>query len=175
MGDFVKGPVHEMDYHESIKQGIRLHRAVDVFTDNHALFKQSKSRISSARRRYAGIIIDLAYDHFLSVHWSVFSSDPRQTFISDFYLALAKNSSWLPERCEAIAQPMISGDWIGNYAQLAGISASLNGISRRIKRQFNRDNPLFNAVDEIESNYQSIEADFLAFFPLLSEHAKKVA
>ena len=173
LGDFVKGPVERLEYSEDIKQGIRLHRAIDTFTDTHAVFLQSKSRMTPARRRYAGIIIDLAYDHFLSISWSEFAGSNREAFIAGFYVSLEENMRWLPERCSRMAKPMILSDWIGRYAHLEGVSDSLNGISGRINRQFKRDNPLYNAIEEVESNYEALHQDFLAFFPKLIQFSEK--
>ena len=54
LGDFVKGPVERAGYNAEITTAIRLHRAIDTFTDSHPIVLASKARISPARRRYAG-------------------------------------------------------------------------------------------------------------------------
>lgn len=173
LGDFVKGPVDDLEYPASIKRGIRLHRAVDVFTDSHPIFLQSRARISSKRRRYAGIIVDLAYDHFLSLHWKSYSQANRSEFINDFYRTLEYNLEWLPMKCKSMARPMIQNDWLGQYHAIEGIAASINGISRRINHQFNRDNPLFDAIEEVEADFNNLANDFNEFFPLLLQFARE--
>src|SRR3954464_15580437 len=65
LGDFVKGPL-DGRYSQHITSAIALHRKIDTFTDAHPVVLRSKSRISAARRRYAGIMIDMFYDHFLA-------------------------------------------------------------------------------------------------------------
>lgn len=41
ISDFVKGR-KQYDYPESIQQGIRLHRAIDAFTDEHPVTRELK-------------------------------------------------------------------------------------------------------------------------------------
>ena len=65
MGDFVKGSIGD-GFHPGIEEGIRTHRKVDVFTDSHEIFKASKKLMSPERRRFAGVIIDLGFDHLLA-------------------------------------------------------------------------------------------------------------
>ncbi|VAW70149.1 Acyl carrier protein phosphodiesterase [hydrothermal vent metagenome] len=69
MGDFIKGNTFEGLTKDAI-HGIKLHRGVDKYTDSHSDVAQSKKRISPERRRYAGILIDVFYDHFLVKHWN---------------------------------------------------------------------------------------------------------
>src|SRR5215468_3052284 len=73
MGDFVKGPLNDR-YAPAITRGLILHRSVDTYTDAHPLVARSRARISRVRRRYAGILIDVFYDHYLARDWSKYSS-----------------------------------------------------------------------------------------------------
>ena len=72
LGDFVKGTLKDQ-YPNEIKQGIELHRKIDTYTDSHVMTRASRRLYSPERRRFAGIIVDLCYDHFLYRHWSTFS------------------------------------------------------------------------------------------------------
>ncbi|MDA3946814.1 MAG: hypothetical protein PF439_09065 [Helicobacteraceae bacterium] len=65
--DFTK-QISEEEYSAEIMQGVRLHRFIDTYTDAHPIVQQSKERISSQRRRFAPILIDIFYDHFLAIH-----------------------------------------------------------------------------------------------------------
>ena len=58
-----------------------LHRAIDRFTDDHENFLEKKKLLSPERRRYAGIVIDIFFDHFLTKHWSTFGSGDLKEFI----------------------------------------------------------------------------------------------
>ncbi|MCK5774848.1 MAG: DUF479 domain-containing protein, partial [Bacteroidales bacterium] len=68
IGDMVKGRSYEK-YEQDIRIGLLLHRAIDDFTDKHELFLKSKRLLSQDFNRYAGIVLDIYYDHFLATHW----------------------------------------------------------------------------------------------------------
>ncbi len=84
MGDFVKGSIGD-GFHPEIEKGIRTHRKVDVFTDSHEIFRASKKLMSPERRRFAGVIIDLAFDHLLSKNWASYSDTDLEGFIRKTY------------------------------------------------------------------------------------------
>ena len=84
MGDFVKGTIGDR-YPLKIKRGIKLHRKIDTYTDSHPTTRASRSLYSPARRRFAGIIVDLCYDHFLYRHWSEFTDVAIDQFICRIY------------------------------------------------------------------------------------------
>jgi acyl carrier protein phosphodiesterase len=65
IGDFLKGTTVD-SYSESIRKGIQLHKQVDRYTDLHDIVRKSKQLISPVNKRYAGIIVDVFYDHFLA-------------------------------------------------------------------------------------------------------------
>lgn len=162
LGDFVKGPLHDQ-YSAEITEGIRFHRKVDVFTDAHPLHLQSRNLFSRYRRRFASIIVDVCYDHFLSRHWERFSDEKRENFISSIYDILQVHQRILPKNFQQILPSMIEQDWLGSYYHLSGIEIVLNRISYRLKR----GNPLLGSISEIEHHYQKLEEDFLDFFPKL--------
>ena len=58
LGDFVKGSI-SAEFPDEIRNGIALHRKVDVFTDSHEVVRVSLRRITPARRRFAGIMVSL--------------------------------------------------------------------------------------------------------------------
>lgn len=64
-GDFVKGPLQGL-YDPRIEAAIALHRRIDMYTDRHPLVDIALSRFSTVRRRYAGIVLDVFFDHCLA-------------------------------------------------------------------------------------------------------------
>lgn len=166
LGDFVKGPIGNR-YHPEIVKGIRTHRKVDVFTDSHDMFLASKKLISPQRRRFAGIIIDLAFDHFLARNWSSYSSEDLAGFIGNTYDLLIRHRGILPERLQQLLPRMIDEDWLGSYGELEGIGRTLDRISGRLKRRFKRENTMRGSLEEIVRNYDGLEQNFNDFFPEL--------
>ncbi|MEW6145322.1 MAG: ACP phosphodiesterase [Thermodesulfobacteriota bacterium] len=166
MGDFVKGSIGD-GYHPEIEKGIRTHRKVDVFTDSHEIFKASKKLISPGRRRFAGVIIDIAFDHLLSRNWPAYSDADLGAFIRKAYSVLDKRKAVLPEKFRLFLPRMMEEDWLGSYGTLEGTGVALDRISERLRRRFRRENTLSGAIDEVESNYAELEDNFNAFFPEL--------
>jgi acyl carrier protein phosphodiesterase len=160
MGDFVKGAIGDR-YPPKITRGIELHRKIDTYTDSHPITRASRNLYSPARRRFAGIIVDLCYDHLLYRHWSEFSDVKLDRFISRVYDILMTHRAMLPARLEAMLPVMIREDWLGSYRDLSGIEKTLNRLSKRVT---NGDR-LIGAIEEINLHYRHLEANFLIFFP----------
>jgi acyl carrier protein phosphodiesterase len=160
LGDFVKGDTKGR-FSAPVSDAILLHRKIDSFADAHMITRKSRNRISPLRRRFAGIIVDVCYDHFLSRHWRHFGTTDLKSFVDRVYAVLIKNRSLLPERLRRILPFMISENLLGSYIQLEKVGDALDRIAGRLSRggQFMR------AITEIEANYEALEIDFLAFFP----------
>ena len=165
LGDFVKGPVAESPYSPGIRKGIETHRKVDLFTDSHRKFLESKKLISPERRRFSGVILDLAFDHFLAKNWRAYADSDLGSFTQDVYDMLGKNRSILPEKLSSFLPRMIHEDWLGSYEKLEGVSLVIERISNRLERKFMRKNTLKGAASEIEANYGELERNFDEFFP----------
>lgn len=163
MGDFTKGRIDTLSqkYPADVMTGIVGHRAVDQYTDQHPDFHASRLRISPERRRVSGIIIDVAYDHFLSLHWDRFCTVEKSVYIENFYQALTEAPYELPARLQRIMPSMIEDDWLGSYERLEIIGYAYDRISTR----FRRENNLAGSLTEVEREFEGLESDFLRFFP----------
>jgi acyl carrier protein phosphodiesterase len=175
MGDFVKGPLtsHAISarYSEEMTRAIALHRKIDTYTDSHPVVRESWNRISKGRRRFAGVMVDVFYDHYLAKYWSEFHHKPLSEFTGDFYAVLARRHSEMPERLQGITNSMISLDWLGSYAQIKSIRGALNRISQRLRRE----NTLFDSADELQENYAEMELDFRRYIPDAVEFVRRSA
>jgi len=167
MGDFVKGNV-ENRYSNAIEQGIIFHRKVDAFADSHSATMHCKQLFSSERRRFAGVIVDICYDHFLSKHWLSFAGVGLDEFARHVYTVLQEHYETLPERLQVALPRMRRQNWLEAYGTLKGVEITLNRISKRITRQ----DMLFGAVNEVSDNYDRLEKNFFAFFPDLIDFAR---
>ncbi|MBA1146029.1 DUF479 domain-containing protein [Ectothiorhodospiraceae bacterium WFHF3C12] len=168
LGDFVKGRPERLDYPDAIRRGILLHRRVDSFTDRHPVFRTSRARLGAPYRRFAGIIIDLAYDHFLARDWADYHDEPLPSFAARTYRALARHHHRLPPRLQRMAPVMSEQDWLSAYRELDNIERSLAGIARRLSRP----TPLPWAGEQLRLHYAGLEADFNAFMPDLEAFAR---
>jgi acyl carrier protein phosphodiesterase len=127
-----------------------------------------KSNFSAQRRRFAGIILDVVFDHFLIKHWENYSSENLGDFTAYCYRSLAGLHEVMPTRMQQKVDWMIRCDLLNSYAGLNGVSNALNGMSQRIRFE----NRLAGAIEEVENHYTALEQGFLAFFSQLRAHIR---
>lgn len=160
LGDFVKGPL-PAGLPDAVAAGVALHRHIDSYADAHAAFRRSRGRVSPARRRYAGIMTDLFYDHFLARHWHAYCGEPLPAFAARVYDLLAQHQPLLPPRLGRLFPAMRAQDWLSSYWEIDAVGAALDGMARHRLRQPNR---LAGAVEELHACYEDFEQDFRTFF-----------
>ncbi len=169
MADFVRGPVDRQPYRGAVMRGMRSHVAVDRYTDGHDVVRESKALISRPRRRFAGIIVDVCYDHFLARNWPYFSDEPLSDFIERTYGSLRAYRGDIPPVMARVIRLMVKNDWLGGYREVSGIGRALDGLSTRLRRP----NSLAGSAEELEANYEEMEGQFLRFFPDLVRHMER--
>jgi acyl carrier protein phosphodiesterase len=160
-GDFVKGRL-QGQYSPQIEAAIQLHRSIDRFTDSHPLVGQALSRFTLTRRRYAGIVLDVFFDHCLARDWAQYAEQPLERFTSQVYQVLAAEPQ-LPGRLAQIAPSMATDDWLGSYREFAVMEHVLRGISRRLSQPQELD----QAMQELRVLYEPLSEDFRVFYPQL--------
>lgn len=174
LGDFVKGRLdsdNDVVSHCSARRlaGIRLHRAVDSFTDSHPAFRRSKQRLRPELRRFGGIIVDVFYDHFLTREWASYSPTPLPQFCHSVYADLQNHYHSLPTRMQRSVRFMLATDLLQSYYDLDGVGSALAGIESKLKRP----SPLRQARFDLEHNHAGLHQDFISFFPELIAYAKR--
>jgi acyl carrier protein phosphodiesterase len=159
-GDFMRG-VDLSTLHPSLMEGIARHRAVDVFTDSHAVTRRSRARLDPSWRHWRGVLVDVFYDHFLARDFHAHTGEPLREFAARVYAALDEHAALLPPRLARAAPLMVRHDWLNAYAYTEGVAEVLAGMSRR-----SRHAPqLHRAVTEMQALNAEFSADFTEFFP----------
>jgi len=121
-------------------------------------------------RRYAGILLDLFYDHFLAVKWSRYSHLPLEDFARRVYWILQTNQRDVMAPMQRSMNYMVSNELLQSYQEIAGIERALSGIEGRLKRP----SRLSGAIAELEANYRDLEEDFVEFFPELTRYTQQL-
>ena len=165
MADGIRGKNFESYPHE-VQKGILLHRSIDTYTDAHPVFRESTKRLHERYHHYAGVIVDVFYDHFLSKNWTKYSSEPLQDFIQRFYSSLTDNYAILSDRTKGMMPYMIRENWLYSYRTIEGISNILTQMDRRTK---NQSSMRFSPA-ELTAFYSEFEAEFTLFFEDLRQH-----
>jgi acyl carrier protein phosphodiesterase len=160
IGDYVKGRDY-LNYSALVKRGILLHRRIDYFTDCNKVVHQSMNYFAPKYRKYAGIIIDILYDHFLAANWDKFSPQPLVEFKENLFETLKRYHPILPERVQFFIPSFITNDWIGVYSSVDGIISVLYRMSMRTSLP----NESEFAREILRKYYVQIQSEFLTFFP----------
>lgn len=143
-GDHVRGLRALRRFPTDVRNGIRLHRFIDKTTDSNAQVKNLVRRFPRPFRRYAGIIVDMAFDHELARNFSRYGAGSLEDFDLQIRQLLARHAELVPE---GLAEFMKYADGRGLFAAYRDESElliSLAGVGRRLSRA----NPL-DRVEEI--------------------------
>jgi len=167
-GDFYKGRLCGQ-LPGNIERGVRLHRAIDAFTDNHPVIAQLRRDFPPTLRRYAGILIDLSFDHYLSLHWEKFVDIPLQEFNEQVYRLLLAQQHQLSTGSRTMLARLVEHDILGLYISWDTVPAS----AERIGRRFSRGNPFVGVDEQLSPARQLLEQAFLDFYPQLQRFSEE--
>lgn len=146
LGDFWRGPV-PADWPSALREGLIWHRRVDTLTDSHVDVVATRSRFEPPFRRYAGILLDVWFDHTLARHFGTQTGLDLDTFsaryLGDLEGAMTEVDAWMPwpAHFRSFVTWLRVEEVLPSYASAQTIERTLGGIGRRLRR----DNPLHEA------------------------------
>jgi acyl carrier protein phosphodiesterase len=167
MADGIRGKQF-LNFPVEIQKGILLHRAIDTFTDAHPLFRKSTKRLHSRYHHYAGVIVDLYYDHFLAKKWSEYNDEKLEDYVARFYQTLVAHSEILTSKTQHLLPYMIEQNWLVSYQSISGLEHILKQMDNRTKNQ----SKMRYASEELIANYKEFEEEFCLFYEELQEFSK---
>jgi acyl carrier protein phosphodiesterase len=168
IADFLRGAL-DPKLPRDVRIGIALHRAVDTYTDAHPDVVAARALFDPPYRRYAGILLDVWFDHLLARDWNRHAHGSLVAFSHQVQDLLAVRSAELPPRMHGFANYMRAHDLPGAYRDVEVIENVLQGLSQRLSRE----NPLAHALPVVEALAPDIQRRFDAFFPDLLAHAAR--
>jgi acyl carrier protein phosphodiesterase len=166
IGDFVRGAI-DRSLPSNVRAGIALHRSVDAFTDAHREIAAARELFDPPFRRYAGILIDVWFDHLLARQWSRYGEGGLDAFSAGIRALFASNAAIVPARMRGFVAYLEAHDLPAMYRETSAIGAALHGISGRLSRA----NPLGEALPVLIERRASLQERFDAFFPELRAFA----
>ncbi|MGN7719892.1 ACP phosphodiesterase [Chitinophaga sp. 22620] len=161
IADFVKGK-QLYNYPEEIRRGIRLHRALDGFTDQHPATKAAKDIFRPTCGLYGGVFMDIVYDHFLANDKERFTLLSLAAFAESTYAIIQARHDELPPVFREVFHYMKSHNWLYNYRQRDGVLKSFTGMVRRSKYF---PHPVEVPFGVFEDNYAALQECYDGFFP----------
>lgn len=161
LGDFVLGQSALQDWPAPVRAEIVRHRHIDRYTDTHPAVVAARILFGDLRR-YAGIVLDVYFDHCLARDWPRWSDVPLDDFTACVYRVLQERYDALPPRLQAIAPHMVEHDWLGSYRERASVDRAVRGIATRLSRNGDR---LVACLPVLRENETEIDAAFKTFFP----------
>lgn len=162
VADAVKGRRMER-YSEGIKLGIRLHRAIDSFTDAHPVVTEARKILHPRFHKYSGVVVDMYYDHFLVRYWDDYAAVDLKAFVQENYQILIQHFAILPARVRRFLPHMVRFDWLSSYGDIHHLDQAFKGIASRT----DYESGLENAAEALTLHYNKFEMGFRQFFPEL--------
>lgn len=158
IADSVKGNPEKF-YSGKIVEGIRFHRAIDTFTDNHPLVKRGVERFRETQSRYAPVVIDVIYDHILAKNWNKFHNEELADLTQSVYQRLEAQSGDFPTQVRHYFPYMKQQNWLYNYQFEWGILKALEGLDRRAAN----DTQMHLALDVYKDSEDVLLEEFRTF------------
>jgi acyl carrier protein phosphodiesterase len=155
VGDWIKGPLPGC-LPPDLARGVALHRAIDSHAETHPAFRRSRARVSPARRRYSGVLVDIFYDHLLARDWECIHHQPFAAFRAGVYGHVTERLADLPQDSHYALKLMASEDWFHGYAEVDGVADVLARMARRARRP----NPLAGGEAEFLADGEGFRSDF---------------
>ena len=169
IADGVKGK-RVNEYPERVAAGIKLHRSMDDFTDRHESVAESKTKFRPLYGKYAGVAIDIIYDHFLAADFSMYSAMNLDDFASFCYRTFLKNWQIMPWDVKLFLPFLIRHKRLQSYARLSGLSESLRIMGKRTSFPQKTD----EAILLLKANYDCLYREFCTYFNDLQLHVSTI-
>lgn len=166
LADFVRG-APDPALPRTVRAGIRLHRRIDRYTDAHPAVAAARARFAPPLRRYAGILLDVWFDHCLARDFAHWSAVPLDAFSGRVQETLAAHTASMPPRMRDFVRYMQAHDLPAAYADRGEIAVTLIGLSRRLRRA----NPLAAALPALVADDPALTRHFQDFFPAVMNFA----
>lgn len=119
---------------EPLARSVLLHRQVDAHTDRHPRVVAVRATFAQGARRYAGILLDLLYDHVLAADWPAHASQPLAIFAERAGREVAGGGRWFEHAGDPAPDAARFSALLQSYATAEGIELAIRRTARRLRR-----------------------------------------
>ncbi|HEY9112455.1 MAG TPA: ACP phosphodiesterase [Rhodanobacteraceae bacterium] len=167
LGDFVRGRP-DPAWPAARRAGLLFHRAIDGYTDAHPEVVAARNLFAPPMRRYAGIVLDVWFDHLLVRNWNGHGTGESLACFSQRWLAL------LDARAPELPAPLRDFlAWMHAHGLPAayGDEATLDAVFHALALRLSRPSPIGDALPALHARSGTLQRRFDAFFPDLVDYA----
>lgn len=152
-------------------KGWRLHQAVDVYVDAHPQSERFKQMPRTGRRRFAGIIQDIAMDYWLINQWHLFELSSFDTFATRAVAALMRDKARCPERLQRMISSLEHRNWLAELGTEKGVQRAIQSIQKR----WSLGHHLEPFVEELPAILEQAKEPFEQLYPALLKYSDEQA
>lgn len=168
LGDHLKGRQALETLRPELARGVLLHRKIDGWSDRHPAATSVVQKLQSPWRRYGGIILDVLFDHQLSLRWAEYSDQPLHEFAHMVDQLFASHRQELPLRLQRFTH------WAAEVSLWTQMHRRemIEQIFQLIARRHGRPSPLAEGLKILDAYPESIAQAFDRLMPDLMVRAE---
>ena len=133
LGDVLRGPLAP-ELPADLARSVQLHRRLDAQTDRHPRVVAARARFAPGARRYAGIIIDVLFDHVLAQDWARYDAAPLEEFARRSARDVTAAANWFAHGGSPVPEESAFMQLLLSYRSEAGIERALWRTAGRLRR-----------------------------------------
>ena len=169
--DLVRGR-YRKEMPDAMAAGYRRHVCVDAWTDVSQGFLRGRARIRDhllgETRRFSGVAVDVVFDHCLALSWSRWCPLPLPDFEAEVYRrirwALESVPAVVPHAVASTLRQFAAEGWLRAYTSEAGLTDTLERMSRRYSRRFDRAIDLAPVMDAFRQERLALRSLFAMLY-----------
>lgn len=142
-----------------LKEGVRAHHSLDRFTDRHPAFMEGSALLSQAGGRYGPVLMDVAMDYFLVLHWQRWHDELFPCFVERVYDVLRMQACVFPGAMGILAEGIVERDYFGRFTSME----SLAFVFERLAGRTSRPHLVKDAGAEVKRHADVLERLTIAF------------
>lgn len=165
LGDWLKGSIesHQSRWPAGVIQGVQLHRQIDAWIDRQPETRAAMYLLSPRYRRFAGPVIDIAFDHFLARHFIRFHEQQLAEFCRLAFLHLDRYKHKMPEGAQQFLRHAQDHRLFERYAERETLLRVVASLGKRISRP----ELLAGVEHKLVEGYAQLEQIFEVIYPKL--------
>jgi acyl carrier protein phosphodiesterase len=164
-GDLLKPKDYE-DLDQAIVRGVRRHKAIDAFTDQHPAVEHMIRILRPYQGKYTPVVADVLMDFILSKKWPEYHPQSIEQFCNKTYQIVGNHLDLLPLRLHPRIQRMLSHQWLESCKNRDRMEQTLLMLSKRASFE----NSIPGAMVPYDLHQKEMDHLFVDFFEDLQQH-----